>query len=95
MEIPRFPIILGLGANLPGRFGPPRAALGAGRSVEQVLLSASGAGRHDYLALASAAGCPVTQLPDALFASGDVERSQAAQSEESVRKLQALGYMEE
>jgi 2-amino-4-hydroxy-6-hydroxymethyldihydropteridine diphosphokinase len=29
MEIPRFPIILGLGANLPGRFGPPRAALGA------------------------------------------------------------------
>ncbi|MCB1887028.1 MAG: RNA methyltransferase [Rhodocyclaceae bacterium] len=46
-----------------------RAALGAGRSVEQVLLSASGAGRHDYLALASAAGCPVTQLPDALFAS--------------------------
>lgn len=29
MTAPAQPIILGLGANLPGRFGPPRAALGA------------------------------------------------------------------
>lgn len=37
----------------------------------------------------------LTELTEGLFASGSVERSQAEQSEEAIKKLQALGYMEE
>lgn len=37
----------------------------------------------------------LTELTEGLFRASSVERSQAEQSEEAIRKLQALGYMEE
>jgi len=37
----------------------------------------------------------LSELTQGLFAQGSVERSQAEQSEEAIKKLQALGYMEE
>ncbi|MCB1955615.1 MAG: RNA methyltransferase [Rhodocyclaceae bacterium] len=45
------------------------AALEAGMPLQQVLLSESGSRRDGYVLLAQGAGCPVSVLPDPLFAS--------------------------
>lgn len=62
---------------------------------EHWAITADGPFRHETRApIAIPEENALGELTAGLLASGDVERSQAEQSAESIRKLQALGYME-